>query len=183
MGSSELLVGISRIDTLNAGDLGRIGKEVDDSVEESLDSDVLESRSAEGGAAFPSECSLADGRDDFIGGDGGLVLEILLGQVVVEIGSLFDHLVSPELGHVLHVLGNVPLVDDGAHLGLVEVVGLHLEEVDQTFEFIAGADWDLYGDWIGEEPLANGVEAELEVAPILSILLMKHRRGTSYRSA
>jgi hypothetical protein len=169
----ELLFGVARVDALDLADLAGGRQVLDDGVEEELDADVAEGRAAQDRVAAALDGALAEGGADLVGGDGALVVEVFVGEVVVHLGRALHEFVVPFLDLVGHVLGDGLLGDDRALLVGVEVEGLHVHQVDDALELVALADGVLDGDPVGAQAALDGPEAELEIAAELVHLVDK----------
>ena len=163
VGPGEPLLGPAGVDALDLGHLRRVGQVLDHAVEQALDADVPQGRPAEDRAAPQLDRAPAKRPLDLLRGERVLVDDVLLGEAVVEVGRLLDEPVPPPLGRLPQVRGDLPLLDPGAELAGVEVVRLHLDQIDDAFEGVAEADRQLDGDRVGPEPVADRVEAEVEV--------------------
>ena len=77
--TNDLGVGVPGVAALDVGDLGGVREVVDDGIEESLDSDVLQGRAAEYGVALLGKAALADRGLDVRHGDRVRILDVLFG--------------------------------------------------------------------------------------------------------
>src|SRR5665213_3933320 len=112
-----------------------------------------------------------------------LAVEILLGELVIQLGNLVDQQAAPFVESLFLLFGD-GLFDHrfAAILVIREVVVDRdaADEVHDALESAALANGDLHRDGRRAQPLENAVEAELKIRASLSILLMKHKRGTLY---
>ena len=81
---------LARVDALNRGDIKRTREVVDDAIEQRLHTLVLERRTQQNRRDRVGKRSGAERAADHLGRDGALVLEVGLGQLVVELGDRVD---------------------------------------------------------------------------------------------
>ena len=93
-----------------------------------------------------------------------LALEVLRGQLVVEVGHGLDHGGAVLLGLGTQLLGDLDDLDLLAQVVAVDD-GLALDEVDDAAEEALLADGDLDRHGVGAESLADGGHAPPEVRP------------------
>ena len=133
-------------------------EEVDNAVEEHLDTLVLESGAGDDADEVERKGGLADAGSHFFDGH-FLAVEVLGGEDVVEVGETFDELGTPDLGFFLLFLGNLDHVElHSLRIGLVVEVGGVLDQVDHALEFFALADWDEEGVGVALELFADVVD-------------------------
>ncbi|GJC84417.1 hypothetical protein ColLi_07255 [Colletotrichum liriopes] len=125
-------------------DLGRVREVIADGVEHGLDALVGEGGTHHDGGELESDGGTADGGLDLgVGRD--LLVEEQLGHLVVDVGELLDEFLALLLDEVLVAAGeDVGDLDDGT-AGTFKVVGLLLNQVDDTLELVLGSDGDLDG--------------------------------------
>ena len=134
---------------------------VDDRVEHRLDALVLERRAGEHGHDPVLERAQAQAVADLLRGE-LLALEVLRGEVVVDLGDGLDHRGAVALGLRAQLLGDVDDVDLLAEVVAVED-RLHLDEVDDALERVLAADRQLDGHRVRAEALADRLDAAPEV--------------------
>jgi len=133
-------------------DLGRVGQEGDDRVEQLLDALVLVGRAHQHRGQLQADGALADSAADEVLGDA--LLEDGLGQLVAEHRDRVEHLLAGGLGLLEHVLGDGAVDDELAAVAL-EAPGLHLDEVDDARELVLQADGKLEQHRVVAELLAE----------------------------
>ena len=148
-GKLDLLLLVVQIQSVVV-DIGRTGQIVDDCIEQGLDALVLVCRAHEDGAESERDGLLPDDLLDQL--DGDILHEHGLHQLLAVHGDCVQHLLPLGLG-LVHELGG----DLGHAQALVvgtgvEVVRLHLDQVDDALELVLESDGDLH---------EHGVEAEL----------------------
>ena len=163
----ELLPDVAGIGPLDGGDLGGVGQVLYDAVEEPLDPDVAQRRPAEDRRAAQSDRPRAQRRPDLVGRDRRLVLEVPIGEGLVQVGGLLEKLVVALAGLLDERIGDGSLLDPGAEFAGVEVIGGHVQEIDDALEIVPGSDRELHGDGVGPQPVSHRAEAEIEVRPDL----------------
>ena len=155
--NGDLLIAIIDERLLGAH-VDRGGQEVDNAVEEHLNSLVLESGTRDDADEVEREGGLTDARTHFFDGH-ILTVEILGGEDVVEIGEAFDEFGAPEFGFFLLLLRNFDHVElHSLRVGLVVKVGGVLDQVDHALEVFALADRDEEGVGVALELLADVVD-------------------------
>ena len=94
-----------------------------------------------------------------------LALQVALHEGVGVLGHLVHELVAVLLGPLREVVGDrdLPRV---APLGGAELVGLHVDQVDQPPELVLGADRDLGGHHVGPERRLQRLQRPEEVGPL-----------------
>ena len=155
------LLAVARVEAGHRRHVERRGQVVDHRVEHRLDSLVLERRAAQHGHDLVAERAGAQRAADLVGAD-LLAVEVLGGNVVVDIGQSLDHLVAP-----LTRLG-LELARDVAHLDLVaEVVavgdGLHVDQIDHAAELVLVAHRHLQRHRVGTQAIVNHLDRAPEV--------------------
>jgi hypothetical protein len=158
---------VTRVVRLNGGHVQRGGEVVDDGVEHRLDAAVLERRAAEHRVDLAVDRELANGALDL--GDGELFAgEVLLHEVVVGFGDGLEEELAV-LGGLVDEVGR-DLFDGvlGAHLDVTLGVAApgqctHLDEVDNTFEGVLGADRQLDDERLRAEALDDRVDGVEEI--------------------
>ena len=91
-----------------------------------------------------------------------LALEVLRGEVVVDLGGGLDHRRAMSLGVCPELLGDLHDVDLLAEVVAVED-GLHVDEVDDALEGVLAADRQLDRDRVRAEALTDRLDAAPEV--------------------
>ena len=162
-----------------------LGQEVDDGVEHGLDALVLEGGAAQHRHHLVGDGARAQGPAQVLGGD-LLVAQELLGDAVVEVGQGVDQRGRPALGLLDQVGGNLPTSTTSRPCRTLSA---------QTRAFMptrSMTPWKLALDadraagrrrrWRPRRSLIMSTQRK-KSAPMRSILLTKHMRGTPYLSA
>ena len=129
------------VDTRHGGHVQRRGQERNDIVEQFLYAFVVERRTAEHRNDLHRDRSLADGCEQFLGGDRIGILEELLHQRLVGRSDLFDEFRTPFgslLGHRGGNLLQFEVIADG--LVVVVIDRIIIYKVYQSFELVLGTD-------------------------------------------
>src|SRR6266508_799834 len=137
-------------------------KVLDDRVEDRLHASVAQRRAAEDGDEDAGDRAAAQATLDLVLGD-VLLLEVLVHDVVVEVGDRLDEVVAVLADQVLHAGRDLQRL---GRLG-AEVVGvddgLLAEQVDVALEGALGADGQLDGHGPGAQPRPDRVQRPVEV--------------------
>ena len=137
-------------------DWGR--EEVDDAVEEHLDTLVLKSGTRDDADKVERESGLTDTRAHFFDSH-FMTVEILGSEDVVEVSETFDELGAPLFSFFFLLLGNFDHVElHSLRVGFVVKVGDVLDQVDHALEFFALADRDKEGVSVALELFADVVD-------------------------
>ena len=163
VGLADFLLFGLRIDTLHVVDVQGAGQVVDDGVKQGLHALVLERRATHHGANAKVKRSLADLADDFFGGDAVGVFHVLLKQRLVVFDGALDEAGAVVRNHVLHVFGNLNLVEHGTVVHFFPSVRLIPNQVNNTDEVVFGTDGQLDGDRSSVELLADLVHHLKEI--------------------
>ena len=152
--------------SLHRGQVERRGEVVDHGVEQGLHALVLEGGAAQDRDQLAGDGGPAEAGLELLGGEGVLVLEETLHQLLVDAGDRLDQ-GGAVLGGLVGQIGRD--VDrrrwrpgpsrrwPSPHLRL------HLDQVDDADEVGLGADRELDHGHVGGEPVLDRVEAEVEV--------------------
>jgi hypothetical protein len=132
------------------------------SEEHRLDALVLERRAAQHDADLDAARTLAQAGLDLF--DRELAgLEVLVHEVVVGFGRGLDQLLAPFLASSLHGRRDLAVLELHAFGAVVPVDRLHLDEVDDTFEVVFGADRQLQRHGIAAQAGLDLLDAAQEV--------------------
>jgi len=142
--------------------VGRRGQVVHDRVEQALDPLVLEGRAAQHRVDDAHDRALADRAPQVVGGV-GLLVQVVVEQLLVELGDRLEQLVAGDVGARDQVARDV--VDlEGRALGLVDVGDrLHLDQVDRALELLAHEHRDVERHRLGAEPVLHHLDDVVEV--------------------
>src|SRR5690606_39228866 len=138
---------------------------------------VLEGRAAEDGDDLVGERARAERGEDLLLAEGGVALEEALHERVVDLGHGLEELLAVLVGQVLELRGDLDLVPLGAELVVLELEGLHADEVDDAAEAILLAEGELNGDGRGVEAALDGAERADEVGARLVHLVDEAHAG------
>ncbi len=131
------------VQALDRRTVRRRRKIADHAIEHCLHALVLERRAAEDWNHLVRDRAGANTKDDFLFGQLA-ALEVLVHQLFGSFRSRLDHVLARLLGLVGQARGNFAVLELHA-LGLhVPVDRLHLEQVDDAFEMVLGADRQLH---------------------------------------
>ena len=108
--------------------------------------------------------SFADDRNQLFGGDAVGVVEVLHGEVVVELREFVEHLVAVLGGLLHHILGDVVSLIGHALVLVAPHVSLHLEQVDDAGELVLGSDGNGEDDGVAVEFLFDLADGGVEVS-------------------
>jgi hypothetical protein len=122
---------------LDRGLLDRRGQEVHHRVEQALNPLVLERRAAQHRVQHALQRSIAERAAQILGGV-GLLVEIVVEQLLVELRDRLQQLVARVVRGVAQVARNVVDVEGGALALLVIRDRLHFDQVDDALELLAG---------------------------------------------
>ncbi len=162
VGRPRLLCLGLRVDPLDGRHVQRARQVVDDCVEQCLHALVLEGGAREHRRDRAVERALAKGAADHLRRHRGLVLQVRLHELVVELGHEVDEVVVPcvrgvrELGRDLlhgHLRAERVRVRDR----------LHLDEVDDPAEVLLAPDREVDRHGAGAEPVAHRLHCGVEV--------------------
>ena len=134
--------------------LGRCWQIVDDRVEHGLNALVLERGTAQCRYDFICQRARPDAVADFVLGQFAVV-EVLLHQLLVGLGRRLDEFLSPVLGFLHEVVGDVFHRVRKALVVLVPVDGFHQYQVDDALEFLLGSDGKLHDHRGGPQAFAD----------------------------
>ncbi len=87
-----------------------------------------------------SQGALADGGLDLLGGEVGVVGEEARLEVLVDLGDGLDEDLAGDLRVEEELLGDVDEIELGAELVVLELDGLHRDQVDDAAELVLGAE-------------------------------------------
>ena len=147
------------------GQVERIGQIVDDAVEQALHALLLEGGTGNDAAELEGDRRLADADHQFVDADFG-ALEILVGDPVIAIRHGLDEFLAVFLGaRPAGRPGSRQRGIEAEEIGgiLLEIIGLHLHEVDQTPEILLGADGQEQRMGVGGEFLSHLLDAGEEI--------------------
>jgi len=137
-------------------DLGGVGEVVDDTVEERLDTLVLEGRTHEDWDELGLDDLATNSSLDLL--DGGLLIsEEELGDLLIDVSEVLNHDLALLLSELDEVLGNV-LDTDLFTVGTIEVVCLAVDDIDDTLEAVLSTDRDLHGSGVEVEHTTHVVD-------------------------
>ena len=146
------LIGV-RVDSLDVGDIRRSGHVINNGIQKFLHALVLVGSTAGHRNHAHADGGAADGCLDVIHGN-FLSLEVLLHDGFVLIGNGLKELFPVFLCHFLQILGNLFLPHVLAEL-IIEDIGLHLDQIDDTAEVRFLADRELNGNRIALQAIMH----------------------------
>jgi hypothetical protein len=134
---------------------------VNDSIQKHLDTFVLVCRAAEYGEQLACQYLFTDGSFDFVDGN-FFPFQIFFSQCVIAVASGFDDLFTVFFDHVFHIIGNRFLMILFAVVAVVNF-SFSFQQVDDTFEGILLADWELHRDSFGMQTGVDGLYSMQEI--------------------
>ena len=153
-------IGVGSFDYLH---VNRCGQECTHSVEQRLNALVLIRRTQEHRGALHRDSSLADCGNDLLLSNGLGIVEVLLHQGLVILGSGLEQFVTPLVALSLQVSGDFLDVVLGTHSLIMPQDSLHLNQVDQTLEVLLSADRYLDHNGVGTQNVTHLLHGLKEV--------------------
>src|SRR5690606_9642268 len=125
--------------TLDRGNIHGRGQVIDHGVEHTLNTFVLERRTAEHGLDFAGDGTQTETQIDHVFGQLDL-LEIFVHELFVGFSSRLNEFFAPFFGGILEFGGNVDVVELGTLGGFVPDDAAHLDQINNTLEAIFSTD-------------------------------------------
>ncbi len=160
--ANDHLLRIIDVRAFHRRNIQRRGQVIDDRVQHRLHALVLEGRAANHREDLQRNGGLADAGTDFVLRK-RLPFDEFFEELVVELGNRLDHLLAVFLGLLGQVRGDVDDIILGAQRLVAPDHRLHLDQVDNAFELIFGADGKLDRHRAALQPIDNRVDRVIEV--------------------
>ncbi len=150
-----------RVRTLDGGSVLRRGQESASVVEQRLHTLVLIRRTEEHRAALHIDSTFTDSSDDLVLSNGRRIIHVLLHEVVAVVSSLLKEFVTPLVGIVYEISGDIINLILSTHGLIVPQDSLHLDKVNNALEVLLCTDRNLDNDRVSTQDilhLLNGLE-------------------------
>ena len=150
-----------RVDTSDRRDIRRSRHVIDDCIEERLNALIAIGSTAGDRAELARYRTLADDCLDLIFRD-LFAAEVLLHEVIVELGKSLEEDLTVFLSLILHVIRDRDFIFDFAEVVFIDD-GFHLDEVDDALEVVLSTDRQLDGNCVRIEALLHHLDDIVEV--------------------
>ena len=154
-GNTVFLLTCCGVSTDDVGSIHWRRQEGTNIVEQCLYTLVLERRTTQHRSALHSQCTLADGCNDFLFGDRVGIFEIFLHESLVKFSGRLEKFSSPLFSLILEVGRDIVDFKLSTLSLIMPNDGLHLDQVNETLESLFAADRDNERHGVGTENILH----------------------------